>query len=147
MFDLVPFRKKNEDVVRHLMKSFNDVFNDDFFAPMRSNTHHFRADIREREDAYLIESELPGFKKEDIEIDYSNQYLTIKATRKQEEDEQDNKNQIIRSERYFGEFVRRFYVENIQDDNISAKFQDGVLKLEIPKKESTAQVTKRIEIE
>jgi len=74
-------------------------------------------------------------------------YLTIKATRKQEEDEQDNKNQIIRSERYFGEFVRRFYVENIQDDNISAKFQDGVLKLEIPKKESTAQVTKRIEIE
>lgn len=145
MFDLVPFRKKNDDVARHLVKTFNDVLNEDFFAPMRSNIHAFRTDIRERDNAYVIESELPGFSKENIEIDYNNQYLTIKATRNHEEN--DSKDQVIRSERYSGEFVRRFYVENIQYENITAKFQDGVLKLEIPKQEKAIPVTKRIEIE
>lgn len=143
MFDLVPFRRKSEDVVSHLVKSFGDVFNEDFFAPLRSNTFH--TDIREKEDVYLVESELPGFSKEDIEIDYRNNYLTIKATRNHEEN--GNKDQIIRSERYYGEFIRRFYVENINDENIKAKFQNGILKLEIPKKEKVEQNAKRIEIE
>jgi HSP20 family protein len=145
MFDLIPFRKKNEDVVRHLVNSINDVFNEDFFAPLRSNVHQFRTDIRDRGDAYLIESDLPGFSKENIEIDYSNHYLTIKATRKHEEEDRQN-DQVLRSERSYGEFVRRFYVENIQYDNIKAKFQDGVLMLEVPKKEKAEPVTKKIEI-
>jgi HSP20 family protein len=143
----VPFRsKKNEEVVRSFVKSFNDVFNDDFFAPMRSNTHHFHTDIREQDNVYLIESELPGFAKEDIEVDYSHNYLTIKATRKQDEEMDDKGNQIIRRERFYGEFVRRFYVENIEDDKIIANFQNGVLKLEIPKKAMPEPVIKRIQI-
>jgi HSP20 family protein len=146
MFDLVPFRKKNEDMVRGIMKSFNDVFNDDFFAPMRSNTHHFHTDIHERENAYFIESELPGFTKEDIEVSYSHNYLTIKAKRNQQENMDDNGNQVIRRERFYGEFVRRFYVENIEDEKISARFQNGILKLEIPKRETAESVTKRVEI-
>jgi HSP20 family protein len=146
MFDLVPFRKKNDDVVRSFVKSFNDIFNDDFFAPMRSNTHHFHTDIRERDNAYVIESELPGFTKDDIEVNYSHNYLTIKATRNQEENKDENENQVIRRERFFGEFVRRFYVENIEDDKIDANFQNGVLKLEIPKKTKAEPVAKRIEI-
>jgi HSP20 family protein len=146
MFDLVPFRRKNEDLARSFIKSFNDVFNEDFFAPMRSNTHQFHTDIREREDAYLIESELPGFTKEDIEVNYSHNYLTIKAKRNQQENNEDSEHQVIRRERFYGEFVRRFYVENIEDEKISASFQNGILKLEIPKREKAESVTKRIEI-
>jgi HSP20 family protein len=146
MFDLVPFRGKNEDVVRSIMKSFNDVFNEDFFAPLRSNTHHFHTDIHERENAYFIESELPGFTKEEIEVNYSHNYLTIKAKRNQEENKDDTGNQVIRRERFYGEFVRRFYVENIDDAKINASFQNGILKLEIPKREKAESVTKRIEI-
>jgi HSP20 family protein len=147
MFDLVPFRnKKNEDVVRSFVKSFHDVFNDDFFAPLKSNTHHFQTDIRENEQAYIIESELPGFNKEDIEVDYNNKYLTIKATRNHEGNQEEQNNQIIRRERYYGEFVRRFYVENIKDDSITANFENGVLKLEIPKKDKEAVASKKITI-
>ncbi|MBW7455988.1 Hsp20/alpha crystallin family protein [Paenibacillus sepulcri] len=147
MLDLVPFRKRNEDVSRSLMKSFHDIFNEDFFAPMRSNTHPFRTDIHEREDAFLIESELPGFSKADIDISYSNHYLTIKASRNQEQNVDGEDHQVIRRERYYGEFVRRFYVENIKDDQISASFENGILKLEIPKKEKAQSVKKRIEIQ
>jgi HSP20 family protein len=145
MFDLMPFRKKNEDVVRHLVNSINDVFNEDFFAPLRSHIHQFRTDIHDKGDAYLIEAELPGFNKENIEIDYSNHYLTIKATRKHEEEDRKD-TQILRSERSYGEFVRRFYVENIQYEHIKAKFEDGVLMLEVPKKEQDEPVRKKIEI-
>ncbi len=85
MFDLVPFRKRNQDVMRQVFDSFNDIFNEDYFAPMKGDLHKFSTDIRETKDAYVIDSELPGFTKQDIDVDYSNHYLTIKAVRKKEE--------------------------------------------------------------
>ncbi|WP_027417989.1 Hsp20/alpha crystallin family protein [Aneurinibacillus terranovensis] len=147
MFDLVPFRRKNEDVVGSMLKSFHDLFEQNFLAPLNSNTHHFCTDIRETKQAYLIEAELPGFSKDDIEVNYSNGYLTIKATRNRQEEEKDKHDKVIRKERYHGEFVRRFYVEHIDEDHIKAKLQDGVLKLEIPKKVTSVPADKRVTIE
>lgn len=63
MFDMVPFGKRRDDAFGVLAKSLNEVFNDDFFAPIKSSTMSFRTDIRESEQAYLIEAELPGLKK------------------------------------------------------------------------------------
>lgn len=145
MFDLVPFGKRREDVFGALAKSFNEVFNDDFFAPMTSSTLSFRTDIRESEQAYLIEAELPGFKKEEIDIDYASPYLTIKAVRKEENSQENDAHQVVRRERRYGEYVRRFYVQDINEDEIRASLKDGLLSLEVPKRQKSAG--KRIEIQ
>lgn len=145
MFDLVPFSKRRDDAFGMLAKSFNDMFNDDFFAPIKSSTMSFRTDIRESEGAYLIEAELPGFKKEEIDIDYANPYLTIKAVRKEENNEENKDHQIVRRERRYGEYVRRFYVQDIAEDGIRASLKDGMLTLEVPKRQKTKGT--RIEIQ
>jgi len=145
MFDLVPFGKRRDDAFGMLAKSLNDVFNDDFFAPIKSSTMSFRTDIRESEQAYLIEAELPGFKKEEIDIDYANPYLTIKAVRKEENAEENKEHQIVRRERRYGEYVRRFYVQDIAEEGIRASLKDGMLTLEVPKRQKTQG--KRIEIQ
>lgn len=145
MFDLVPFGKRRDDAFGMLAKSLNDVLNDDFFAPIKSSTMSFRTDIRESEQAYLIEAELPGFKKEEIDIDYASPYLTIKAVRKEENAEESKDHQIVRRERRYGEYVRRFYVQDIAVEEIRASLKDGLLKLEVPKQQKPQG--KRIEIQ
>ncbi|WP_150272431.1 Hsp20/alpha crystallin family protein [Paenibacillus tepidiphilus] len=146
MFDLVPFGKRNrEDAFGLLAKSFNDMFNDDFFAPIKSGVLSFRTDIHESEQTYLIEAELPGFSKEEISIDYSAPYLTIKAVRNEDQSEENEKHQVVRRERRYGEYVRRFYVQDIAEEGIRASLKDGLLKLEVPKRQKPQG--KRIEIE
>lgn len=145
MFDMVPFGRHKEDAFSQLAKSFNDFFSDDFFMPLKNSTMSFRTDIRETDQSYLVEAELPGFQKEDIEIGYANPYLTIKAVRKEDNSVEDNDQHMVRRERRYGEYVRRFYVEDINEDNIRASLKDGVLSLEIPKRPQTQ--TRRIEIQ
>lgn len=146
MFDLVPFGKRRDDVFGALTKSLHDVFNDEFFAPMTGGSVlSFRTDIRESEQAYLIEAELPGFSKDDIDIDYSNPYLTIKAVRKEDSSRENEEQQVVRRERRYGEYVRRFYVQDINGDEIRASLKDGLLRLEVPKRQKAAG--KRIEIQ
>ncbi|MBM6994734.1 Hsp20 family protein [Paenibacillus sp. DXFW5] len=98
MFDSIPFGRHREDAFSQLAKTFNDVFQDDFFAPLKNSPLSFRTDIRETEPAYLVEAELPGFRKEDIEIDYAAPYLTIKAVRDEDHNIEDTKQQIVRKE-------------------------------------------------
>lgn len=148
MFDLMPFGKRREDAFGQLVKSFHDVFNDAFqdeaFAPFKGSMMSFKTDVKETERAYLVEAELPGFQKDDIEISYADPYLTIKAIRKEDHSVEDTKQQIVRKERRYGEYVRRFYVQNIAEDQIAASLKDGVLKLEIPKQPNPGK--KRIQI-
>ncbi|AEH53830.1 MAG: Hsp20/alpha crystallin family protein [Heyndrickxia faecalis] len=146
MFDLMPFRR-NEDVFERMLKTFNDMFDTNALTPFNGNANSFRTDITEKEDAYLVEAELPGFSKEDITIDVNNNYLTIRAKRDQMEESKDEKNKVIRQERRYGEFVRQFYVDNIKEDEISATLDNGVLKINIPKKTKEGSSGKRIEIQ
>lgn len=145
MFDLVPFGKRREDAFGMLAKSLNDVFSDDFFAPMKSTTLSFRTDIRENDQAYLIEAELPGFKKEEIDIDYASPYLTIKAVRSEDSSQENSEHQVVRRERRYGEYVRRFYVQDIAEEGIRASLKDGLLSLEVPKRQKPQG--RRIEIQ
>lgn len=145
MFDLVPFGKRRDDVFGVLAKSLNEVFNDEFFAPILGAAQSFRTDIRESGQAYLIEAELPGFKKEEIDIDYTRPYLTIKAVRKEENAQENEEHQVVRRERRYGEYVRRFYVQDIAEDEIRASLKDGMLSLEVPKQQKSQG--KRIEIQ
>lgn len=144
MFEMIPFRKRKEDAFTQLAKSFNDLFDEDWLAPLKSMSTSFRTDIRETDRAYLVEAELPGFKKEEIDIDYAEPYLTIRAVRNEEVSAEGKEHQIVRRERRYGEYVRRFYVQDIDEGGIQAVLKDGVLSLEIPKRQRTDR--KRIEI-
>jgi HSP20 family protein len=145
MFDLIPFRKRNEDLVSRMFKSFYDVFNQNDLLDDKLNT--FKTDITETKDAYLLEAELPGFDKEDITIDIYNNQLTIRAKKDEIEETRDKDDKVIRKERYYGELVRQFYVDNIIEDEIQAKLDKGVLKIKIPKKQKDENVGRKIEIQ
>jgi len=144
MFELMPFGKRREDTFGQLMRTFQDTFNEELFAPFKSSMMSFKTDVKETESAYLVEAELPGFQKDDIEISYEGPYLTIKAVRKESSSVEDADQHIVRKERHYGEYVRRFHVQNIAEDQITASLKDGILKLEIPKQPDTGK--KRIQI-
>ncbi len=136
MLSLVPFNSHESNLFRHF-----DNMERNFFSQVPS-TKQFRTDISEKDDAYLLQSELPGFSKEDIKVDISNNVLTISA--KHEEAENSENEHFIRRERHFGSFSRTFSTEGIDIENISASYKDGVLYLSLPKSKELA--AKSIEI-
>ena len=94
-------------------------------------------DIREHDDHYELEIDLPGFKKEDINIELNNGTLTISASKGIEEKEENKEGKIVRRERYSGMMSRSFYVgEELTVEDIKARFDNGVLSLNVPKKEN-----------
>ena len=93
-----------------------------------------RTDVRETEDSYELDVDLPGFKKDEIDLDLQDGYLTIRAAKGLDKDEQDKKGKYIRQERYAGALSRSFYVgDGVEPDQVSAKFEDGILRLTVPK--------------
>ena len=146
MFGLVPFKFNNGANSKGLSISdmFNDFFNDDMLSKFNSSGS-FKTDIKETPEEYIVHAELPGVKKEDIKVDYNNNYLTISATRNNESEEK--KDNYIRRERSYGSVSRGFYISNVNKDSIKAKFDNGVLNIELPKKELTANNSTQILIE
>lgn len=141
MFEQGPFGKQAEEMFSQFAKTFGE----DFAAPFRERALSFRADLYEDNSRYLIEAELPGFGKQDIDIDYTAQYLTIRAIRHEAKRSEEDELRVVRSERRYGEFVRRFHLEDADREGIRASLKEGLLKLDIPKKENT--ISKRILIE
>ena len=107
-----------------------------------------KTDVRELENTYELDIDLPGFKKEEVNIELDKGYLTISATRTADNDEQDKKGQYIRRERYSGECSRSFYIgENIEPKDVIAKFENGILQIAFPKAPQPKQPeNKRISI-
>ena len=95
-----------------------------------------KTDVRETEGTYELDVDLPGFKKEDVELSFDNGYLTISAKKSLNKDEKNKEGQYIRQERYAGSMSRSFYVgESVPQSDIKAKFEDGVLRISIPKQD------------
>ena len=103
-----------------------------------------KCDVYEKDGNYNIEVDIPGFKKEDIKVEAKDGYLTITAEKKEQEDEE-NKNYICHERRY-GKYERSFYLGDLKTDDISAKFENGILKVRVPKVEESEN-KKLIEIE
>lgn len=104
-----------------------------------------KTDIREHDEGYELDIDLPGFKKDEITIDLDNGYLTISAAKGLDKDGQDKKGKYIRKERYAGAVQRSFYVgDAVTEEDVKAKFEDGILRLSIPKKDAKAVETKKI---
>ncbi len=96
-----------------------------------------KTDVKEVENGYELEIELPGFKKEDVKAELKDGYLTIKAESTKDANEKDQNGKYIRKERYFGSCSRSYYVgEWVEQEDVKARFEDGILKLFVPNKES-----------
>ena len=134
----------NDDLMDDL---FNDNWERDFDRAMHSMQprHMFgkhaanvmKTDVRETKDGYDVFVDLPGFKKEDVKLDLENGYLTITANRSEDLDEKDQEGHYIRQERCTGSCARSFYVGDVKKENIHAKFEDGVLHIQLPAPQQT----------
>ena len=137
---------------------FDDFFNDPF-GMVSARTENplygkharnlMKTDVRETEDSYELDVDLPGFKKDEIGVELKDGYLTIAASKGLDKDESDKNGKFIRQERYTGACSRSFYVgEHVQPEDIGAKYEDGILRLSVPKNVKKAlPETKRIAIE
>lgn len=131
MLGLVPFKFNNGENSKGLSINdmFNDFFNDDMLADFKS-CGNFKTDIKETPEEYVVHAELPGVNKEDINIDYNNNYLTISATRNNEHEEKNDN--YIKCERNYSLVFKEFYINTVNKETIKAKFHNDVFK--IPKK-------------
>lgn len=126
---------------------FDDFF-DDFARPMRSTMRYntpsanlMRTDVKEHEDSYELAIELPGCRKEDVKAKLKDGYMTITATTNTSDEQKDENGKYIRRERYSGNCSRSFFVgENIKQEDIKARFEDGILKVMVPKVQPKPQV-------
>ncbi|MCF2663584.1 MULTISPECIES: Hsp20/alpha crystallin family protein [Oscillospiraceae] len=123
---------------------FDEFFDDDFpMIPMRSirnplygkNAKNLmKTDVRETDNTYELDIDLPGFKKDEVQLDLKDGYLTISAAKGLDKDQEDKKGKYIRQERYAGACSRSFFVgEGIEPRDVSAKFEDGILRVSLPK--------------
>lgn len=147
MFGMVPYRRyngsiqRNEDYFNNFFQSF---FSDDTFTPVIFKNRNFNVDVKEDENQYTVEADLPGIKKEDITLEYQNNYLTISA--KRNNITEDKTSSYVKQERNYGEFKRTFYIDNVDENSVNASFKDGVLSISMPKKDKNVNNKKRFDI-
>ncbi len=128
----------------NMMDVFND-FDRDFFRGFGRPEHMLygknasrmmKTDVKETEEGYELDVDLPGFAKDEIRLDLANGYLTI-STEKNLENKDEKKGRVLRQERWSGTMSRSFYVgEYLTEEDIKARYENGVLSLKIPKKEA-----------
>ena len=136
---------------------FDDFFDNDFdkqffgaHNPLygKHAQNLMKTDILEAGDRYEMDIDLPGFRKEDLNLELNDGYLTISASKGLDKDEKNKDGHYIRRERYTGKCARSFYVGDVQPSEIGAKYEDGILRLTLPKKDAPAlPATNRIAIE
>ena len=115
---------------------FDEFFNDPFFNDsVQNRTTLMRTDIEDDGTNYIIDVELPGYKKENVRAELKDGYLTIAAQKGLDKDEQDKKGRVLRQERYAGACSRSFYVGNVKPEDVKAKYEDGVLSVIVPKED------------
>lgn len=140
-------------MMNNLVKRNNDfLFLDDFFGDFfpkplpRPNGSSMRTDIKEVENGYTLEIDVPGFGKEDIKISLDNGYLTVEAVREEKKEEVKN-GHYLRRERVLGSAARSFYVgEDIADNDIEASYDKGILTVFVPKQGTNVKEKKYVSI-
>ena len=152
MFELRPYRRHQNEIAYNPFREMEDFerkfFEEPFGTFFRSgDIAEFKTDITDEGDYYVLESDLPGFDKNDIHLDLSDNTLTINAERHSEHEHKDKKDKYIRVERSYGKYSRQFDVSSIDTDNIKAKYENGVLSLTLPKKHEELPSSRHLEIE
>ena len=151
MFELRPFERRNNAVASYdPWRAMEDMerafFGDGLFGASRALAA-FKTDIQDKGDSFLFEVDLPGFKKEDIHVELDGETMTIHAERHSGHEEKDSKGDYLRCERSYGSFERSFDIRGIEESGITARYTDGVLRLDMPKKDQSVSGTRRLEIQ
>lgn len=148
MFEIIPMTNSRSfwSPFREMDSLARAFFNEPFFSE-KTQIKPFRTDIRKIENGFVLEADLPGFDKKDIAVDIDGDILTIKAERHSESENSESKDSFVRIERSYGSYERSFDVSGINTDLISAKYENGVLVLNMPEKEPVKQETKKLEIQ
>ena len=141
MFGMIPFSRRDDN-----MFDLFDNFEKNFFGSSNSSMPAFRTDIRDLGDKFLMEAELPGFDKEDIQLDLKDGFLTIKAQHKEDQDQKDAQGSYIRRERRLGTFSRTFDISGIDEAGITASYTNGILSLTLPKQAPVVPAARQIAI-
>ena len=144
MFEMMPFTH-NRGV--DLYRPFRDLEELERSLFANNSVTAFKTDIRDTGDAYVLEADLPGMKKEYIHIDIDGDRLSISAERNAVREEKDENGGSIRWERSYGAFSRSFDISGIRGEEISAAYADGVLKLTLPKQTKSVPASRRLEIQ
>lgn len=150
---LMPMLWSNNDIFDEM----DNFFNDGFFGgtchtpgtarSLEAASGLMRTDVIEKDNAYQLEAELPGFNKEDISIDLKDDTLTISASHKENKDEKDENGKYIRRERRSSSYQRSFHVEGLKPEDVIAQYRNGVLTVTLPKKEAIPEKEEPIKIE
>lgn len=126
-----------------LQGQFKDLYGmmDDFFTENInfSSNMSFKVDVRELEDSYLVEAELPGYKKDEIKLSFKNGELTIDAEKKEEIEESSKDKNYVHREMRTSSMTRTLYFENVEKEGLKAKLNDGILEINIPKTNSKSE--------
>ena len=123
------------------MRDFDDI---DKKLYGKHAAHMMKTDVHEHDTGYEIDIDLPGFKKDEIQLSLENGYLLVEASKGLDKDEKDKKGKLIRQERYAGAMQRSFYVgENIKAEDVKARFENGILNITLPSKEQKSIETKQ----
>ena len=125
---------------------FFDNFFDDFEPPKKLDKM-MKCDIYEKQGKYILEMDVPGFKKEDINMELENGYLKVSAEKTLDSDEKENKKYVRRERHSFTKCERSFYVGDVSEEDIKAKFKNGILEISVPKEEKKKEDKKIIMIE
>ena len=144
---MVPMRR-NRNLLSELMTDPFDAFFNAASAPMQAmqkmSPTLMRTDIKETDGGYELTIDLPGFKKDDVQAELKDGYLTINAQTQGESEDKDEQGTYVRKERFSGKCSRTFYVgDDVEEDDIKAKFEDGVLKITVPKKQEQPKLEEK----
>ncbi|MDW4130238.1 Hsp20/alpha crystallin family protein [Staphylococcus saprophyticus] len=132
-YDLKPFGRDYFDMTpSELFRDFRRQFFSNF-----PDEQSIKTDISEKDDRYELKAELPGFSKDQIDIFYENGMLIISAENNQVNEEKDDEGKVIQKERSYSNVKRMYSLNNIDEDNIEAKFEDGILSVDLPKTENS----------
>jgi len=142
MFELIPFERTMRNLNSFYPFRQMEEMQRSFFSNSASSL--FRTDVSDLGDAYRLDAELPGFSKDDININIEDERMTISVERKQ--DNSEDKPNYLRRERFYGSYSRSFDLSGIDADNISASYSDGVLSLNLPKLAPAVPASRRLEI-
>lgn len=138
---MIPYTHRNSSSLMDLF----DEFERSVFGENGRRIPAFSTDIRDEGDHYLLQAELPGFQKEDIDLDVKDGVLTISAKHEQSSDQ--TRDNYVCKERRYGSFRRSFNMEGIQEDGITAAYQNGVLELTMPKRQEVLPQSRKIAID
>ena len=141
---LVPYTHRNSVSTYNPFHDFDEL--ERAFFSDRS-LGEFKTDIRDNGDSFTLEADLPGFNKDDIHVDLTDDALTITAERHSDFEQKDKKGRYVRCERSYGSYSRSFDTTGIDTANIKAAYTDGVLRLTLPKQQEVLPASRRLEIE